>query len=123
MNIYVGNLSYDTTDDELLSAFADFGEVASAVVIKDKLSGNSRGFGFVEMPKNSEGQKAIQDLNGQDLNGRKLTVNEARPREERPQFGGGGNRDNRGGFNRDGGRDNNRGGFNRDNNRDNNRRW
>lgn len=103
MNIYVGNLSYDTTDDELLSAFADFGEVASAVVIKDKLSGNSRGFGFVEMPQKTEAQSAIQGLNGQDLNGRKLMVNEARPREERPQFGGGGNRDNR--F---GNRDNNR---------------
>lgn len=126
MNIYVGNLSYDTTDDELLSAFADFGEVASAVVIKDKLSGNSRGFGFVEMPQKTEAQAAIQGLNGQDLNGRKLTVNEARPREERPQFGGG-NRDggggNRGGFNRNSG-GGNRGGFNRD--RDSgggNRRW
>jgi RNA recognition motif-containing protein len=127
MNIYVGNLSYDTTDDELHTAFSDFGEVASAVVIKDKLSGNSRGFGFVEMPQKTEAQAAIQALNGQDLNGRKLTVNEARPREERPQFGGGsrdGGGGNRGGYNRDSG-GGNRGGFNRD--RDsgggNRRRW
>jgi RNA recognition motif-containing protein len=117
MNIYVGNLSYDTTDDELLSAFSDFGEVASAAVIKDKLSGNSRGFGFVEMPQKTEAQAAIQALNGQDLNGRKLTVNEARPREERPQFGGGsrdGGGGNRGGYNRDSGGGNRGGGFNRD---------
>lgn len=90
MRIYVGNLPYSVTDDDLRETFAEFGEVASAEVIKDKLSGQSKGFGFVDMPNNSEADAAIKALNDQDLKGRKLTVNEARPRADRPKFGGGG---------------------------------
>lgn len=99
VNIYVGNLSFDTTEDELRDAFATYGEVSSVSVIKDKFSGQSRGFAFVEMAGTSEANTAMQALNGQDLNGRTLTVNEARPREER-SGGGGGNRFDRGGGNR-----------------------
>ncbi|MFW6159643.1 MAG: RNA recognition motif domain-containing protein [Acidobacteriota bacterium] len=93
MNIYVGNLSFETTEDELKEAFEAFGEVASASIIKDKFSGRSRGFGFVEMPNEDEARKAINGLGGKDLNGRNLKVNEAKPRTERPRrggFGGGG---------------------------------
>ena len=86
MNIYVGNLSYDTTEDDLRTAFERFGQVTSATLIKDKYTGKSRGFGFVEMPSDEEAQAAIQGLNGTELTGRTLTVNEARPRTE----GGGG---------------------------------
>lgn len=82
MNIYVGNLSYDVTDDDLRTAFSAYGQVASASVIKDRYSGRSRGFGFVEMPNSSEAQAAIGALNGKDLKGRAITVNEARPRAE-----------------------------------------
>ena len=89
MNIYVGNLSHDVTEDELQQAFAAHGEVASANIISDKFSGQSRGFGFVEMPKNEEAQAAIAALNGMDLKGRPLNVNEARPRNDRPRRGGG----------------------------------
>jgi RNA recognition motif-containing protein len=88
MNIYVGNLSFNTDDDALREAFEPYGEVSSASVIKDKFSGRSRGFGFVEMPVAAEGQAAIEALNGADLDGRALKVNEARPREARPQSGG-----------------------------------
>jgi RNA recognition motif-containing protein len=84
MKIYVGNLPRATTDAELNQAFAAFGQVSSATVIKDKFSGESRGFGFVEMPGQAEAQAAIAGLNGKDFGGRTLTVNEARPREERP---------------------------------------
>jgi RNA recognition motif-containing protein len=87
MRIYVGNLPYSVTDDELRETFAEFGELASAEVIKDKFSGQSKGFGFVDMPNNSEADQAIKALNDQPLKGRKLTVNEARPRPERPQRG------------------------------------
>jgi RNA recognition motif-containing protein len=87
MRIYVGNLPYSVTDDELRQTFAEFGELASAEVIKDKFSGQSKGFGFVDMPNNSEADQAIKALNDQPLKGRKLTVNEARPRPERPQRG------------------------------------
>jgi RNA recognition motif-containing protein len=89
MNIYVGNLSHDVTQDELHQAFAAHGEVVSANIISDKFSGQSRGFGFVEMPKNDEALAAIAALNGTDLKGRPLNVNEARPRNEKPRRGGG----------------------------------
>ena len=84
MNIYVGNLPYNISQDELRSAFAAFGEVSSATVIMDKMTGRSKGFGFVEMPNQAEGEAAIKALDGSDLNGRNVKVNEARPREDRP---------------------------------------
>jgi RNA recognition motif-containing protein len=90
MNIYVGNLSRDLNEGELREAFAAYGEVQSASIIKDKFSGESRGFGFVEMPNKEEADKAISGLNGKDLKGRTLTVNEARPRTDKPRTGGGG---------------------------------
>jgi RNA recognition motif-containing protein len=95
MNIYVGNLAWAVGDDDLKQAFAPHGEVTSATVIKDKFTGQSRGFGFVEMPNNAEGQAAITALDGQDLKGRAIKVNEARPverREDRGAGGGGGGR-------------------------------
>ncbi len=85
MRIYVGNLKYSVNDDTLREMFGEFGEVASADVIKDKFSGQSKGFGFVDMPNTSEAEDAIQALNDTLQDGRKLTVNEARPRTERPQ--------------------------------------
>ena len=100
MNIYVGNISRTATEQDLKEAFEAFGAVQSVAIIKDKFSGESRGFGFVEMPNKEEGDKAISGLNGKDLKGRTLTVNEARPRTDRPRTGGGGGR---GGFG--GGRD------------------
>ena len=81
--LYVGNLSYDTTDSDLQSLFGAHGTVQSAQVIMDRDLGRSKGFGFVEMDSDQEAQAAIQALNGQETNGRTLTVNEARPREER----------------------------------------
>ena len=92
-NLYVGNLSYDTTSDDLRDAFAAFGSVTSAQVVMDRDTGRSRGFGFVEMADG--GDDAINAMNGADFQGRKLTVNEARPREDRG--GGGGGRGPRGG--------------------------
>ena len=83
MNIFVGNLPYSTTSEDLRQAFSAYGEVKSANVIMDRDTGRSRGFGFVEMDNSQEGQAAIQGLNGSDLGGRQLTVNEARPRPER----------------------------------------
>ncbi len=83
MNIYVGNLSPKTSEDELREAFEAFGEVDSAKIIKDNFTGKSRGFGFVEMPNQSEGEAAITGLNGKEVSGSSLTVNEARPRESR----------------------------------------
>ncbi len=101
MNIYVGNLSYSTTDDGLRQAFEQFGQVSSASVIKDKYSGESRGFGFIEMPSKEEAEKAIAEMNGKELDGRTITVNEARPRTDRAsgggRSGGGGPRRDRGG--------------------------
>ena len=82
MNIYVGNLSHDVSDEDLRQAFEAFGQVESATVIKDKYSGNSKGFGFVEMPSKSEAQSAIDGLNSKELQGRTINVNEARPRSE-----------------------------------------
>jgi RNA recognition motif-containing protein len=89
MNIYVGNLSFTTTDADLKEAFQAFGEVSSCNIITDKYSGQSRGFGFVEMPNKEEAEKAMAALNGKDLKGRTLKVNEAKPRTERSGGGGG----------------------------------
>lgn len=83
MNIYVGNLSYGMSEDELREAFAAYGDVASVKILSDRETGRSRGFGFVEMPNQSEGEAAISQLNGKELGGRTLRVNEARPRERR----------------------------------------
>lgn len=90
MNIYVGNLSPDATGDDLRQAFEAFGQVTSANVITDKFSGESRGFGFVEMPSKEEATAAIAGMNGKDIKGKAVSVNEARPRVERPRGGGGG---------------------------------
>ncbi len=84
MNIYVGNLSFNTTEQDLGDHFAQFGEVSSARVITDRDTGRSRGFGFIEMVSDDAGQEAINQLNGQEFMDRNLTVNEARPREARP---------------------------------------
>ena len=89
MNIYVGNLPYNVTDADLREAFAAFGDVSAVQLITDKFSGQSKGFGFVEMPNKSEADSAIASLNGEVLDGSALTVNEARPREEKS---GGGRR-------------------------------
>ncbi len=93
--LYVGNLSYDTTDSALEQMFAAHGTVQSAQIIMDRDTGRSKGFGFVEMGSDQEAQNAIKALNGQEVGGRSLTVNEARPREER---GGGGGRSGGGGY-------------------------
>ncbi|WP_423822605.1 RNA-binding protein [Salinisphaera sp. SPP-AMP-43] len=90
MNIYVGNLSWNSTDDDLRAAFEAFGEVSSAKVIMDRETGRSRGFGFVEMPDDNAAKEAIEGMNDKDLQGRTLRVNEARPRENRSGGGGGG---------------------------------
>jgi len=90
MNIYVGNLSYQMTEDELRQAFEEFGEVESARIITDRDSGRSKGFGFVEMTSESEADVAIEALNGKEIGGRTVTVNKARPRTERTGGGGGG---------------------------------
>jgi cold-inducible RNA-binding protein len=95
MNIYVGNLSYEVTEEDLRQEFGAFGEVSSVSLIKDPYSGRSKGFGFVEMPTLSEGQAAINGLNGKEIKGRAATVNGARPRGEGGGSGGGGG--NRGG--------------------------
>ena len=84
MNIYVGNLAYSVTDDDLRELFSEFGEVRSASVISDKATGQSKGFGFVEMKDNSAADTAIKDLNGKQVKGRALKVNEAKPRADRP---------------------------------------
>ncbi|HYA94525.1 MAG TPA: RNA-binding protein [Thermodesulfobacteriota bacterium] len=88
MNIYVGNLSHDATDVTIREAFESFGEVTSARVIKDKYNGQSRGFGFVEMPTQSQAQTAIKSLNGKDLLGKQISVNEARSRADQGRRGG-----------------------------------
>jgi RNA recognition motif-containing protein len=107
MNIYVGNLSPKTSEDELRQAFEEFGEVDSAKIIKDNITGRSRGFGFVEMPGQEQAQAAIAALNGKELSGSTLTVNEAKPRESRGgggrSFGGGGRSGGRPGGGRPGG--------------------
>ena len=88
MNIYVGNLSLEATEEELREEFKAFGQVASVSIIKDKYSGHSKGFGFVEMPARTEAQAAITGLNGKELKGRTLSVNESRPRSESGRGGG-----------------------------------
>ena len=103
MNIYVGNLSYEVTEEELRLAFEPFGQVESATIIKDKYSGQSKGFGFVEMPSKAEALSAIDGLNGTELKGRTLNVNEARPRTEN-RGGRGGQGGGRGGYGGGGGR-------------------
>jgi RNA recognition motif-containing protein len=114
LNLYVGNLPYSVTDQELNDIFSEIGEVQSARVMNDRETGRSRGFGFVEMKNEDDGREAIEKLNGADMGGRALVVNEARPREERPRGGGGfggggGGRGGFGGGNRGGG--GGRGGF------------
>ncbi|MBN2314867.1 MAG: RNA-binding protein [Sedimentisphaerales bacterium] len=109
MNIYVGNLSRETTEDDLRQAFEAFGQVENVNIIKDRFSGESRGFGFVEMPSKDEAQTAIEEMNGKDLQGRALNVNEAKPRA--PRGGGGGGSGGRSGGHGGGrGRDGRRGG-------------
>ena len=121
MNIYVANLSFAVQDEDLREFFTPYGEVTSAKVIMDKVSGRSRGFGFVEMSDDEAARKAIAELDGATVEGRAIKVNEAKPKEDKP-FGGGGNRGGggygggggRGGYgggNRGGGGD--RGGYNR----------
>jgi len=90
MKIFVGNLSREVTDEDLNQAFEAFGKVDSATVVKDKYTGGSRGFGFVEMPTDAEARAAITGMNGKELKGRTLNVNTARPREDRGDRGGGG---------------------------------
>ena len=94
MNIYVGDLSYEVSTEDLRQAFEAYGEVSVANIIKDKYSGQPRGFAFVEMPNDGEAQTAIENLNGKDLSGRQIKVSEARPREDRGGSGrrGGSNR-------------------------------
>lgn len=99
MNIYIGNLSPEVTDKDLQEAFETFGEVTSAKVIKDNFSGASRGFGFVEMPKNAEADSAVKGLNGKELKGKALKISEARPRSEKRRGGRGGGRRGGGGRN------------------------
>jgi RNA recognition motif-containing protein len=88
MNLYVGNLSFETNEDELQSAFVPFGQVESVTIIRDRFSGESRGFGFVEMPNRTEAMAAISGLAGREIQGRAITVNEARPRDDAQRRGG-----------------------------------
>ena len=113
--LYVGNLSFRTTSDELREEFSKVGTVESASVIEDRETGRSRGFGFVEMATPEEAAAAIEAFNGKDFGGRNLTVNEAKPRSDRGGggrggYGGGGGRGGRGGYGGGGGRDRDRGG-------------
>jgi RNA recognition motif-containing protein len=85
MNIYVGNLAFNVTADDLKEAFSAFGKVESANIISDKFTGQSKGFGFVEMPDNSDADKAMKALNGQNLKGRNIKVNQAKPKSDRPK--------------------------------------
>src|SRR5215471_7898931 len=89
MKLYVGNLSYNTSEDELRDAFAEYGEVASAKIITDRETGRSKGFGFIEFADDEVAKRAMTSMNGAQLGGRALTVNEARPQAERPRGGGG----------------------------------
>jgi len=90
LRIYVGNLSYSTTEQSLTDAFSAYGQVDEVTIPMDRATGRSRGFGFVQMPNPEEGKKAIEALNGSELDGRTLTVNEARERQPKPAYGGGG---------------------------------
>jgi RNA recognition motif-containing protein len=107
MNIYVANIAFKATDNELKELFEEYGEVSSAKIVMDKLTNRSRGFGFVEMPDDTAAKEAMTNLNGFNFLGKDLTVNEARPRTDAPRGGGG----NRGGGYGGGGGD--RGGFNK----------
>jgi hypothetical protein len=114
MKLYVGNLAFQTSSDELQQLFSQAGTVESASIVEDRETGRSRGFGFVEMSSPEEGKAAIEQFNGKELNGRNLTVNEARPRENRSGGGGGGGRGGYGGGgggNRGGGGGGGRGGY------------
>jgi RNA recognition motif-containing protein len=104
MKIYVGNLSYSTSEEDIRQAFSAFGAVDSADLIMDRGTGRSKGFGFVEMSVDSEGQAAIDALNGKDVDGRALKVSEAQPREDKPRGGGGFGGGGGGGRDRDRGR-------------------
>ena len=97
MNIYIGNLAYEVSDDELRKEFEPFGDIVSCNIIKDKYSGRSRGFGFVEMPNKTEALAAINDLNGKEVKGKIINVNEAKPQTDRRTGGGGGGGRPRGG--------------------------
>lgn len=97
MKLYVGNLSFQTSSFDLQELFSGVGTVETATVVEDRDTGRSRGFGFVEMATREDGEKAIAELNGTEHNGRELKVNEAKPREDRAGFGGGGRGGNRGG--------------------------
>ena len=110
MKLYVGNLSFQTSSEDLQQLFSQAGTVESASVVEDRDTGRSRGFGFVEMSNKEEGEAAIAQFNGKEVNGRSLTVNEARPREDRGNRGGGGGRGGFGG-NRGGGGGNRGGGY------------
>jgi RNA recognition motif-containing protein len=121
MNIYVGNLSWNLTDQDLSNLFTPFGEVASAKIVNDKFTQRSKGFGFVEMPNDNEAQAAIAQLNGSEVDGRNLVVNESRPKEggsggggfKKKSFGNGGGGFKKGGFGGGGSRGGNGGGYNR----------
>ncbi len=88
MNIYIGNISYKVSEEELQHEFESFGQVESSKIITDQYSGRSKGFGFVEMPNEAEAESAIEKLNGRELKGRKIKVNKARPRSQDRQYGG-----------------------------------
>ena len=111
MKLYVGNLSFDTTQQDLEKLFAEIGTVTSTNIIEDRETGRPRGFGFVEMSSTEEGKAAIEQFNGKEVNGRNLTVNEAKPREDRGGRGGGGG--GRGGYGGGGGGGRNGGGGSR----------
>ena len=113
IKLYVGNLSFTTSNSDLQELFASVGTVESASVVEDRDTGRSRGFGFVEMSSKEEGERAIEELNGKEIDGRELKVNEAKPRENRAGGGGGGyggGGGGRGGYGGGGGRGGNRGG-------------
>ena len=95
MNIYVGNLSFDASEEDIQKAFAEFGQVSSASIVRDRYSGQPRGFGFVEMPNQTEAKAAIENLNGKELRGRQMNVSEARPRTDRGKSSGQGGRKGR----------------------------
>ena len=97
MNIYVGNMPFDVTEEELKEAFAQFGEITEVRLIMDKFSGKSKGFGFIEMPSKEEAEKAIEEMNGKDFKERALTVSEAKPKTDRGRGGGGRGRGGYGG--------------------------
>lgn len=123
MNIYVGNLSWQMTDEDLRTLFEQYGSVTSAKIVKDKVSGRSKGFGFVEMPDDTEAQNALSSLYDSEVLGRKIIVNEAQPKPQnggggggfkKRGFGGGGGGYKKGGFNRGSGSGGGGGGYNRD---------